>query len=171
MADGAIRDPYAVLGVTREATNAQLASAHRRLAKSHHPDVNPNGRGAAARMREINDAWQLVSTPTRRAAWDRDHPVAGATAVTTGHWEGQRATVRSPFATSVPTWVAPRAAAAEAESVARMRRRQKARGTRPIVAEPEPEPATFLDSGWAAVLVGVGAIIFLAVAIVAGKLV
>ena len=160
-----------MLGVTRDATNAQLAQAHRRLAKDNHPDLNSGGSDAAARMRDINAAWGILNTPARRAAWDRDHPVASATAATTGHWTGQRQTVRSPFATSVPTWAAPRAAAAEAESVARMRRRQKARGTRPLVQEPPPPPASFLDSGWAAVLVGVGAILFLAVAIVVGKLV
>ncbi len=83
------RDPYAVLGVPREATTSQVAAAHRRLAKSHHPDLHDGGAEAAAQMREINEAWQVLSSPERRAAWDLEHPGSG-TPTGSSHWSGQR---------------------------------------------------------------------------------
>ncbi|HJP71196.1 MAG TPA: J domain-containing protein, partial [Candidatus Limnocylindria bacterium] len=53
-------DPYATLGVPRDATPLQVARAHRRLAKRHHPDLHEGAEAAsdaAERMRRINQAW------------------------------------------------------------------------------------------------------------------
>lgn len=65
-------DPYEVLGVGREATLLEIARAHRRLAKAHHPDLSTDPR-AAERMRAINAAWRTLAQPASRATWDRMH--------------------------------------------------------------------------------------------------
>src|ERR687891_489572 len=62
-------DPYAILGVERDATPLQVARAHRRLAKRHHPDLHADAStvtDAADQMRRINEAWQILSNPIRR---------------------------------------------------------------------------------------------------------
>jgi len=66
-------DPYATLGVGREATLAQIAHAYRRLAKELHPDLGGEPRGGL--MRELNAAWEILSDPAKRAAWDRGQGV------------------------------------------------------------------------------------------------
>lgn len=66
-----VRDPYAVLGIDRGATEADVKTAFRRRALEHHPDRNPGDAGAAARFNEINAAYQILSDPDKRAAWDR----------------------------------------------------------------------------------------------------
>jgi hypothetical protein len=69
-------DPYATLGVARDATVLEIARAHRRLAKLHHPDVSAHPT-AAARMRDLNEAWHILSNARRRTAWDLAHPAPG----------------------------------------------------------------------------------------------
>lgn len=65
-------DPYRILGVSRGTSRADIAAAHRRLAKSTHPDLH--GSDGVARMQAINRAWFLLSDAGRRAAWDAAHP-------------------------------------------------------------------------------------------------
>lgn len=62
-------DPYATLGIPQGASRDVAARAHRRLAKQFHPDVN-RGPAAAERMGRINDAWRILSDPSRRASYD-----------------------------------------------------------------------------------------------------
>lgn len=62
-------DPYATLGIPAGASREEAARAHRRLAKQFHPDVNP-GPAAAERMRRINEAWRILSSPARRSSYD-----------------------------------------------------------------------------------------------------
>ncbi|HET7685798.1 MAG TPA: J domain-containing protein [Candidatus Limnocylindria bacterium] len=166
-------DPYAVLGVERDATHLQVARAHRRLAKRYHPDVHPEPDGAA-RMRRINEAWQILSDRTRRSAYDTAHPAAG-TAVgvpSGGHWAGSRRPVRTSPPTTTRTWASWRATADETRAAPRTTR---APGEVPIPVtrrpvRPDSGPATFRDSGLAAVLVAAVLVALLLTAIVAGKL-
>ncbi|MCC6553474.1 MAG: molecular chaperone DnaJ [Polyangiaceae bacterium] len=71
-----MRDPYDVLGVGRSATQEEIKSAFRRLAAQHHPDKNPGDDGAQQRFKELNAAYQILSDPQKRAAFDRFGPVA-----------------------------------------------------------------------------------------------
>lgn len=64
------RDYYEVLGVSRSATEEQLRKSYRKLARQYHPDVNRED-GAEERFKEINEAYEVLSDPSRRAAYDR----------------------------------------------------------------------------------------------------
>src|ERR1700680_332877 len=64
------RDFYEVLGVTRSASDEDLKKAYRRLAKQYHPDANKE-QGAEARFIEINEAYETLSDPQKRAIYDR----------------------------------------------------------------------------------------------------
>jgi molecular chaperone DnaJ len=66
-----VRDPYDVLGVDRSATDAELKAAFRKLAAQHHPDRNPDDPSAAERFKDLNQAYQILSDPDKRAAYDR----------------------------------------------------------------------------------------------------
>ncbi len=66
------RDYYEVLGIGREASEAELKSAYRRLAMQHHPDRNPTNQDAAAeKFKEITEAYSVLADPQKRAAYDR----------------------------------------------------------------------------------------------------
>lgn len=62
---------YEVLGVPRTATDKEIRAAYRKLARKHHPDVNPNDRVAEARFKEINSAFEVLSDPGKRAKYDK----------------------------------------------------------------------------------------------------
>jgi curved DNA-binding protein CbpA len=80
-------DPYQALGVTRDASLAEVKRAFRQQAKLHHPDLNPKP-GATARMARINEAYALLSDPPRRALWDAIHPASTAGAARTATTAG-----------------------------------------------------------------------------------
>jgi DnaJ-class molecular chaperone len=63
-----------VLGVPRTATEKDIKSAFRKLARQHHPDVNPNDPQAAERFREINEAREVLSDPEKRRLYDELGP-------------------------------------------------------------------------------------------------
>jgi molecular chaperone DnaJ len=70
-ADVAKRDYYEMLGVAKTASDADLKSAFRKAAMQCHPDRNPGDRAAEARFKELNEAYQTLSDPQKRAAYDR----------------------------------------------------------------------------------------------------
>jgi molecular chaperone DnaJ len=65
------RDYYEVLGVAKNADEAQLKSAFRKLAMQFHPDKNPGDAEAEKKFKEINEAYQVLSDAQKRAAYDR----------------------------------------------------------------------------------------------------
>lgn len=60
-----IDDPYAVLGVSRDASDEEIKRAYRRLAKQYHPDVNPGDEYAAQMMQKINAAYEQIKNPEK----------------------------------------------------------------------------------------------------------
>jgi molecular chaperone DnaJ len=66
-----MRDYYEILGVGREADDAGLKSAFRKLAMEHHPDRNGGCEDSSARFKEINEAYSVLSDRQKRAAYDR----------------------------------------------------------------------------------------------------
>jgi molecular chaperone DnaJ len=65
------RDYYDVLGVEKNADDAALKSAFRKLAMQHHPDKNPGNKEAEAKFKELNEAYQVLSDPNKRAAYNQ----------------------------------------------------------------------------------------------------
>lgn len=66
-----MRDPYEVLGVSKSASEAEIKSAYRRLAKKLHPDANKHDPKAASRFAELNAAYEIVGDEEKRKAYDR----------------------------------------------------------------------------------------------------
>jgi DnaJ-class molecular chaperone len=65
------KDPYEILGVQKTDSEAAIRSAYRKLAKRHHPDLNPGKSEAAERFKEISVAYDILSDKEKRARYDR----------------------------------------------------------------------------------------------------
>lgn len=66
-----VTDPYAVLGVSRDASPDEIKSAYRKLARRYHPDVNPDDPTAEDKFKEIGEAYSILSDPDRKARFDQ----------------------------------------------------------------------------------------------------
>jgi curved DNA-binding protein CbpA len=66
-----MKDYYAILGVSREATQEEIKQAYRRLAREYHPDRHPGDKAIEERFKEINEAYAVLSDPEKRARYDR----------------------------------------------------------------------------------------------------
>ena len=66
-----MRNPYDVLGVAKTATSKEIKSAFRKLAKTHHPDQNPDDPMAKDRFAAVNQAYEIVGDEKRRGEFDR----------------------------------------------------------------------------------------------------
>jgi curved DNA-binding protein len=64
------KDYYKVMGVARDATEAQIKQAYRKLARKYHPDVSKE-KDAEARFKEVGEAYEVLRTPEKRAAYDQ----------------------------------------------------------------------------------------------------
>jgi curved DNA-binding protein len=65
------KDYYKVLGVERKASEDEIKRAYRKLALKHHPDRNPNDQKAEEKFKEINEAYQVLSDPEKRARYNQ----------------------------------------------------------------------------------------------------
>src|SRR5436189_4187404 len=64
------KDYYSTLGVAKTATEKEIKTAYRKLARKHHPDVNPGDKAAEARFKELNEAYEVLGDLARRKKYD-----------------------------------------------------------------------------------------------------
>ncbi|MBW4640244.1 MAG: J domain-containing protein [Gloeocapsa sp. UFS-A4-WI-NPMV-4B04] len=64
------RDYYEILGVPRDASNEEIKQVFRRLARQYHPDVNPGNKEAEEKFKDIGEAYEVLSDPTKRTQYD-----------------------------------------------------------------------------------------------------
>jgi DnaJ-class molecular chaperone len=89
------KDYYSTLGVAKTATDKEIKQAYRRLARKHHPDVNPGDEAAETRFKELNEAYEVLGDPAKRKKYDelganwRMYEQAGAGPQPGGAWNVQ----------------------------------------------------------------------------------
>src|SRR3990170_5466734 len=64
-------DYYKILGVDKSAKEEDIKKAYRKLARKHHPDVNPGDKSAKEKFQQINEANEVLSDPAKRAKYDK----------------------------------------------------------------------------------------------------
>src|SRR5436309_1344943 len=64
------KDYYSTLGVAKTATDKEIKQAYRKLARKHHPDVNPTDKSAEGKFKEINEAYEVLGDPAKRKKYD-----------------------------------------------------------------------------------------------------
>jgi curved DNA-binding protein len=64
-------DYYKILGVSKQATAEEIKNAYRKLARKHHPDLNPNDKEAHKKFQQINEANEVLSDPEKRKKYDQ----------------------------------------------------------------------------------------------------
>ena len=65
------KDYYEVLSVSKNASDAELKKAYRRAAQKYHPDRNPDDKSAEEKFKVAKEAWEILSDPQKRAAYDQ----------------------------------------------------------------------------------------------------
>src|SRR5436190_9377981 len=65
------KDYYAVLGVPRSAKAEEIKKAYRKLARQHHPDVNPGNNAAEEKFKELSEAFDILSDEKKRSVYDQ----------------------------------------------------------------------------------------------------
>ncbi len=81
------KNPYEVLGVTKDASDADIKKAYHKLVMKYHPDKNPGDKTAEEKFKEVNNAFDILKDPQKRAAYDRfgDAAFAGGNGASAGN--------------------------------------------------------------------------------------
>ena len=82
------KDFYAVLGVSKDVSDAELKKAYRKLARQYHPDSNPGDSASEARFKEISEAFSVLSDPEQRAEYDQVRAMGSGARFTAGGGQG-----------------------------------------------------------------------------------
>src|SRR6185295_3745501 len=77
-ADWAQKDFYAALGVKKDATNAEIKKAYRKLARANHPDSNPNDNAKHEKFKSVAEAYDVVGDPEKRKKYDEMRELYGS---------------------------------------------------------------------------------------------
>ncbi len=72
-----MKDYYRILGISRDASEKEIKSAYKRLAKKYHPDLNPGNKAAEEKFKEINEAYEVLSDPEKRKNYDMFGDIGG----------------------------------------------------------------------------------------------
>src|SRR5216110_807608 len=64
------KDYYQTLGVAKSASDKEIKQAYRKLARKHHPDVNPGDKSAESKFKEINEAYEVLGDADKRRKYD-----------------------------------------------------------------------------------------------------
>jgi len=75
--DWSSKDFYQVLGVKKDATQAEIKKAYRKLARDNHPDSNPGNKAAEERFKEVSEAYAVLSSPDKRKEYDEQRTLFG----------------------------------------------------------------------------------------------
>jgi len=138
-----MRDPYAVLGVPRGASEDDIKKAYRRLAKKLHPDLSPGNRANEQQFKEVTAAYDLLSDPAKRARFERGEiDGAGGERGAGFRADGARAYRRAAGGFSFE------------EIIAELLGRGGAAGAGSATAEPEAGPAQKLRLGFVEAALG-----------------
>ena len=80
------KNPYDILGVSKDASDADIKKAYHKLVMKYHPDKNPGDKNAEEKFKEINNAFDILKDPQKRAAYDRfgDAAFAGGNGASAG---------------------------------------------------------------------------------------
>src|SRR5436190_8770550 len=65
------KDYYNILGIKKDAKPDEIKKAYRRLARKHHPDVNPGDKGSEDKFKEVQEAYDILSDEKKRKVFDR----------------------------------------------------------------------------------------------------
>ena len=65
------RDYYEVLGIDKSASEKELKSAYRKLAKKYHPDANPGDKQSEEKFKELSEAYDILKDPEKRKLYDK----------------------------------------------------------------------------------------------------